>query len=307
MIGLTRQVLRAWGRWGKAPGWYYQTVESLGPRLSAGRRFSVTLPNGCRMECDLKEQVERLIYFLGAYEPVESYLMTKLLRPGMVVVDAGANVGQYSLLAATAVGPQGSVHAFEPVPATFDRLASHVCANQSSNVSVNRAALWHETATLQLAQTPEMAHNAGAFSVGIFNPKTTVDALAMRLDDYLAERSIESVDFIKLDVEGAELSALRGMSGLLERCRPLLMMEICRYTCERLGYHPHDLWELLSGRYGYRAWLIGDSPMTCRPLDSLEGVEQQNVLFHVDDLSPVLTQGWSLKSCLHWARTRGRS
>ena len=88
-----------------------------GPRLAETEFQRAVLPNGCSMHCDLRQHVDRHIYYLGAYEPVESYLFTRLLQPGMTVIDAGANIGQYTLLAATAVGSRGTVHCFEPVPA----------------------------------------------------------------------------------------------------------------------------------------------------------------------------------------------
>src|SRR5205085_1504296 len=84
--------------------------------------------------------VQRHIYFQGVYEPVEAYLFSRLAAPGMTVVDAGANVGQYTLIASARVGPSGAVHSFEPVPETYRVLAEHVAANRAANVVANRAA-----------------------------------------------------------------------------------------------------------------------------------------------------------------------
>src|SRR5262245_29727177 len=118
-----RSLLRAWGRWGRAPGWYYQVSERWAPLIANGRSLEATLPNGCRMQCDLRDSIQRAIYFFGAFEPLDSYLFLKLVRPGMTVIDAGANVGQYTLLASQAVGSEGHVYSFEPIPAIFDVLA----------------------------------------------------------------------------------------------------------------------------------------------------------------------------------------
>ena len=115
--------LQGWGRTNLVPGYFAWAVERLGPRLAGGEdSLPSTLPNGVRIRCDLRDHIQRAQWFFGAYEPVDSYLVMKLLRPGMNVVDAGANVGQYSVLASTAVGPSGSVHAFEPIPTNLERI-----------------------------------------------------------------------------------------------------------------------------------------------------------------------------------------
>src|SRR5438445_13396629 len=98
-----RFLLRAVSRYPKAPGYLYQIVERCGARLAV-QPLECQLFNGMKMTCDLADQIQRQIYFVGAYEPIEVYLLRYLLRPGMVVIDAGANVGQHTLIAAGEVG-----------------------------------------------------------------------------------------------------------------------------------------------------------------------------------------------------------
>src|SRR5579872_7341014 len=94
-----RLFLRLWIRTGIKLGWNYMCIESWGRTLSAGP-IKCRLFNGCTMTCDLRNHIQRHVYYFGAYEPIESFLFEKALRPGMVVLDVGANVGQYSLIAA---------------------------------------------------------------------------------------------------------------------------------------------------------------------------------------------------------------
>src|SRR5688572_5258274 len=142
--GVVRSLLRVWSRFPKAPGYLYQAVERWGSRLAV-RPLECRLFNGARMTCDLRDHVQRQIYFFGAYEPIETYLFRLLLRPGMVVVDVGANVGLYTLIAAGEVGVRGEVHAFEPVPETFERLVDHVMVNGVADiVRANPVGLWHK-------------------------------------------------------------------------------------------------------------------------------------------------------------------
>jgi FkbM family methyltransferase len=301
-----RTLLRTWGFLGKAPGWHYRAVERWGPRLTPGKLISTSLINGCHMDCDLEDQIQRQIYFLGLYEPIEAYLFTNLLQPEMIIVDAGANVGQYTLLASRAIGPSGTVYGFEPVPSTFRRLQSHVRDNLLQNVELTCAALWDESTVLRLGLSPEMTNNCGAYSVGSRNGTSAVECRSLRLDDFVKERKIDRVDLIKMDIEGAELHALRGMLSTLKRHRPTLLMEVNRIAANRLGYSPDDLWHLLVTVLGYRAWAIGHSSHTSHSLADLGGIEQQNVIFHVQDLPSAVTENWNLKSILRWARRSER-
>ena len=95
----------------------------LHPRLCPpGSPFVVTLDlDGVRLELDLSERSQARMFY-GFYEPNEVAFVRRTLRPGLVFVDAGANVGYYTAVAASVVGPSGAVHAFEPVPWFYARL-----------------------------------------------------------------------------------------------------------------------------------------------------------------------------------------
>jgi len=117
---IMRVALRAWARTGRKSGRHYRLVQKWGARLATQPLLS-RLPNVCRISCDLTEHIQRQIYFLGVFEPVESFLFTRLLKPGNVVADVGANIGMYAVTLAMAIGGEGRVLAFEPVPRTADR------------------------------------------------------------------------------------------------------------------------------------------------------------------------------------------
>ena len=127
----------------------------------------------------------------------------------------------------------------------------------------------------------------------------------MRLDDYVAEKNLGRVDFIKMDIEGAEWFALQGSSELLSRWRPTMLVEINRRTCRALGYEPELIWEFFKP-YGYLMWAVGQSPDACRSLSSLAGVDIANVIFYTGRLPDEVTGGWSYKSVLRFHRRRSR-
>jgi len=256
-----------------------------------------------KMACDLADQIQRQIYFFGAYEPIEVYLLRYLLRPGMVVIDAGANVGQHTLIAAGAVGRDGEVHAFEPVPKSFRRLVAHVSENGlAPTVRTNMMALWHQAQTVRLNLGSDKASNGG-YTIGV--PSEAVDTVTssgVRLDQYVAENKLNRVDFVKMDIEGAEWFALQGAATVLARWQPTMLVEINRLACRALGYEPERIWEFLKP-YGYLMWAVGQSPEMCRSLSSLDGVGCINVIFHTERLPDKVIGGWSYKSVLRFHRS----
>ncbi len=261
--------------------------------------FLNKLLNGCRMRCDLTDHVERQVYFIGLYEPVESLLLTRLLKPGMTVIDGGANIGQHTLTAAKAVSTGGAVHSFEPIPTTFDKLRGNIELSRLTNVHANRSALWNETTTVRLGLPATTTHNAGTFGIDMGDSVSEVEADATSLDEYVRDHDIDNVDLVKLDVEGAELAALQGMRRVLRRDHPALLVEICRKTAARLGYDVQDIWELLVDDLGYRGWAVGPWEDGAGTLADLKGITQQNVLFYDEGrMSPPAMP--NLKAILEW-------
>jgi FkbM family methyltransferase len=178
--------------------------------------------------------------WLGSYETDVQALLTKLVPAGGVFYDVGANVGFFSLLASRLVGPSGRVYSFEPLPANLEYLRRHVALNRCENVAVmasavsdraGRATFGGEGSTAKLVE-------GGAFEVE-----------TVALDDLWASEALRAPDVIKLDVEGAELLALRGMRRMLDATHPYLLVEFhgqwvegtdidteCRKLLTELGY-----------------------------------------------------------------------
>ena len=303
MIKFTsRRLLDLWGFLGIAPGLRYKTFENFGQDFTSSSPLPAFLPNNCRIDCNLQDHVQRQIYFLGVYEPVEAYLFTQLLKPGMTVIDAGANIGQYTLLASTIVGTEGAVHSFEPVPDTFVQLSTNVKTNQLSNVYLNQAALWNESTTLKLSLSEEMNDNIGSYSVGVTNQATAVESVSVRLDDYIVSKKIKRVDLIKMDIEGAEFSALMGMQDVLERERPILLIELNRLALQRVGYTPESIWNLLVNKFDYLGYLIEID--SCKRISDTSEIQQKNILFvHKSKIPDFIKDEWNLKYVLRWARS----
>lgn len=154
--------------------------------------------------------------WLGSYEAEVQRLLVSLVERGSVVYDLGANAGFFTLLAARLVGPAGRVYAFEPLPANLDILRRHLELNRCAHVTVVPAAV---------SDRDGRARFTGAGSTARLDGDGAVEVATVRIDTLLARGEIAPAGLVKLDVEGAELAALRGMDGLLREARPRLLIE----------------------------------------------------------------------------------
>lgn len=171
----------------------------------------------------------------GVWEPQETELLLALLRPGMVFVDAGANIGYYSVLASRLVGPGGRVRAFEPAPDSFRLLQMNLADNGCGNAVAHRAALWDRHGgelTLYLCDRNPGDHRTAAPAEAA---RRTARVPATTLDAALGGR----VDVIKMDTQGAEARIWGGMRRTLERSPGLLMLaEFWPHGLRRAGSDP---------------------------------------------------------------------
>ncbi len=199
----------------------------------------------------------------GGFERAEMGFVSRLLRPGMTVLDIGAHHGLYTLLAAKRVGARGRVIAFEPSPREKKRLQRHVRLNRATNVSIQGVALGDEAGEADLFLVEGKQDWCNSLQPPATEERTCrVRVEVRRLDDVLDESGIARVDFIKLDVEGAELSFLHGATKLLagER-RPVILAEVQDIRTRPWGYPAREIIRfLVRARYRWFA-LSGDGKL----------------------------------------------
>jgi FkbM family methyltransferase len=181
-------------------------------------------------------------------------LSLSLLRKNDTVVDVGANVGLWSLAASTLVGRHGRVLSFEPLPSTFNRLERNVRLNALHNISCERIALGSEAGSATLF-APTMG-NSGAASFGRRPGVDAPEVVAITtLDAYLEENRVESVRFMKIDVEGAELSVFNGAATLLSSSSaPAIVVEVGPVLAGNCGSSPRRVRQCLDG-FRYRLFV----------------------------------------------------
>lgn len=150
----------------------------------------------------------------GLYEPAETSLIQKILRQNMTFVDVGANIGWYTLLAASKVGSKGRVIAFEPEPANYNLLIESIALNNFENVILLKKCLSNSEGKSRLYLHPQ---NYGAHSIVRQQSKFYKDVITEKLDDSLTNLGINNVDVLKIDVEGAEPLVLEGAQQTIFR------------------------------------------------------------------------------------------
>jgi len=211
-----------------------------------------------------------IFLFREDYEP-ELMLLERWLVPGMIFVDGGANTGAYTLVAARLVGSTGRVLAFEPGPECFAALRNSVATNGLGQVVLRRQALSDSQATARLYH-----HRSHANSFGLgksSDPNVSYeDVETTTVERALAEERLSHVDFIKLDVEGAQELVLRGSRSVLLNSRPVVLVEIDAGACRRLNLDPDGACRMLRD-FGYRFYTLGTHGETV-PLANFEGIRR---------------------------------
>ena len=194
----------------------------------------------------------------GTYpEHPELRFLSSWLEPGMTVLDVGANQGVYTLVAAKAAGVQGHVYAFEPAPSEVGKLRLNLRLNRLHNVTVVESAVAGSDGTTTFHAAAPMK---GGFS-GIKRPSAKLGILTevitvpvTTIDTFVRNHEIETVDFMKVDVEGAEMELLTGARELLTGPnRPLVQFEFADGRTSEWGYAAQDLGVLLMD-LGYRLY-----------------------------------------------------
>ncbi|TMB62589.1 MAG: FkbM family methyltransferase [Chloroflexi bacterium] len=240
-----RRVLRLYGRYFPIDQGKDRVITFVHRVLRLGGEEISALPGGASIELDLDDYVQRSIFYRGVYEHGTVRRFRALLRPGQVVLDVGAHVGQYSMLAAAAVGPSGTVVAFEPEDDLRARLSANAERNGFTNVRALAIALSDRDGRSRFQPSPP-----GNRGMGRITTHGTREIIVARLDALFPTLGLDRLDILKLDVEGAELPALRGAEGTITRYRPALIVEASAANARAFGYGPAELESWLRER-GY--------------------------------------------------------
>jgi FkbM family methyltransferase len=228
-------------------------LAGMGPQVDVVR-------GGIRWRLDLREGIDFAIWLFGAFEASTRRAYEKLVQPGHVVLDIGANVGAHALPLARLVGPRGRVVCFEPTEYAFAKLRANTEGNPelAARMTLMQVMLVERTE----APLPDRLFSswplwAGDDVHGLHGGRAmaTRGARAMTLDGALADAGVSRVDFVKMDVDGYECHVLRGAAEVLRRAPPILT-ELAPYVLDETGSSVEELVQIFQAA-GYALVEVG--------------------------------------------------
>jgi FkbM family methyltransferase len=253
-------------------------VDLIAPHDGSGVRTVVLAESGHRFHVDTRSYIERHLYLYSGYEkdimaPLGE-LLTRAARPEQVAVDVGANIGVYSLFLTRYYH---AVESFEPQRAVYVRLIANLALNGTTQVNTHQLAAGAEDGTADLYAPPPEAGNHGLAGLSekfysSHKPRTRETVQVVPLDLALVDIQ-DRVGFVKIDVEGFELQVLRGMESIVQRSRPLLLVEIAGWAQAIFDATPGDLYEW----FGAHSYTLYD-PVSGRELTTQEHQRRDEVL-----------------------------
>ncbi len=218
------RVLVTYGRWFPYHPAKWHVLEVLGPKAQATWTCPrVVKRRGVWYELDLRQFVDRYIFYLE-YERWGTRFVERVVKPGWVVADVGANIGYYTLLFARHVGRSGCVHAFEPSATTYEALMRNVLLNKANNVRVHRVALADTCGKAPLIWGPPSNRGKDRLAYACELGHELIQVIT--LDRFVSEQRVERLDLVKVDIEGSEQRFLSGAAETLARFRPIIMIEL---------------------------------------------------------------------------------
>jgi FkbM family methyltransferase len=227
---------------------------------------------------DLSSNMQDSLYFLGEYETVISRFVEAVIRDHSckIFVDAGANFGWYTTLFAKHAGKEGYVHAFEPVPSTFDNLQRNFdLMGRPANVKLNNLALGEAKSKAFINVFPGEPLGHASLSNHDRSESIQFACDLVTLDEYLKVNNVGDVDFVKVDIEGAELNFLKGAESLFHQPKPpVVLMEMALNQTNRFGYLPNDLIQFLQAHADYQFMKIDE---TNEILVEIDGFEKDDI------------------------------
>jgi FkbM family methyltransferase len=235
----------------------------------------VKTKDGRKLLADLSTGMQDTLYFLGEYEKAVTAIVERTISSTISknFLDVGANFGWYTTLFAKLAGHDGSLHSFEPVPSTFDNLKRNFeLMGSPGNVQINNLALGDEEAELTINLFSGLATGHASLSTQGRDDAVPFKCRMVTLDSYLEDNNVGQVDFVKVDIEGAELGFLKGAEKLFKQERPpIILMEMALNQTKNFGYIPNDLIEFLRQRAPYVFYRID---------------ENETKLFEIDGFAP---------------------
>jgi len=194
-----------------------------------------------RINFNTSSYVEWELFFRGYYEKNVIDAIKKILRPGFVAIDAGANIGTHTLIIGKLVGDSGKVFAFDPHPESTEKLKENISLNNLLNIKVLQLALSNKKGTMTLFSYDDEMSDHGTASLYVLPrlQKNGVEVPVSTIDKVIEEENLNRLDFIKIDTRGSDFPIILGARESIKNFSPFIIFE---YNKENWG-HSGFKWE----------------------------------------------------------------
>lgn len=201
----------------------------------------------------------------GIHEEATTSIFKKIIKPGDIFLDLGANIGYFSLLAAKLVGEKGKVFSFEPEPRNFYYLQKNIEINNYKNIYPFQKAVSNINDMIELFicdydsghHTINQYEGIEVYSHGRPTQKKSIKIEAVKLDDFLKDKT-DRVDIVKMDIEGAEALAIEGMKNILKNNKNIkILMEFFPLLIQKMGDSPEKLIKTLIEDLEFNIFVVG--------------------------------------------------
>lgn len=184
-------------------------------------------------------------FYEDGYEKETFNFFKAYIKEGNTVLDIGAHIGLYAAPFAKLVGTTGKVYCFEPTPSTFVVLSKTIQLNKYSTVTAVNAAISDKSGTVTFNLTSDSGEGSNANSIVEINrTKNNVEVKAYSIDDFRRFEKLK-IDILKIDVEGAELLALKGAKTTFEQDRPIGILALHPANIIQFGHSLEEIWDVL--------------------------------------------------------------
>jgi FkbM family methyltransferase len=218
------------------------------------RSYQKRLSGGQYINVRPVDHIQKDLFWYGHYELNSINLLIQLIEKDSIVIDIGANIGYYTIVAASRT-VSGHVYAFEPLSFLCKEIEKNVLLNCLHNVKVNHSALGsREQDSIAYLSSEDNIGMSGLVPAENFSGKTEA-VHSTTLDKWKEIEKIKRIDIIKIDVEGGELDVLSGMRNTLAACRPIMLIEVIEHQLERFGASIEELYSFVRS-YNYNAFDI---------------------------------------------------
>jgi FkbM family methyltransferase len=211
----------------------------------------IRMQNGSVVHLDLRSQLEQKVFFSGEYDGGIIQILSRVLHPGIVIFDVGANIGLYSISLGEKlkkIAGKSQIWAFEPVTSNFNRLVNLIEANNLTNIvyPINTA-LGNEEGEIKLCMENNLTTGNAVLLKGslVQQERSTCSSTITKLDNFVTKHHIEKCDLIKVDIEGAEMDFILGGINFIQKTRPIIYGEFNPFWVKDFGYSFVDIANLV--------------------------------------------------------------